>query len=74
MDSTFSTRLVRLRKEHNLTQKQAAAGMGLSEIGIQNFENCRRLPKFETLIKVADFFDVSADYLLGRSNNPARLP
>lgn len=69
----FANRIVELRKHHGLTQKQLATGLNLSEIGIQNYEGRRRKPAYDVLISLADFFDVSLDYLVGRSDNPQRL-
>lgn len=68
----FSKRLVLLRKSHNLTQKQLASELGLSEVGIQNYEGNRRKPAYDVLIALADYFDVSLDYLVGRSDDPQR--
>lgn len=68
----FPERLVLLRKSHNLTQKQLASDMQLSELAIQHYESQRRKPAFDVLISLADYFDVSLDYLVGRSDNPAR--
>lgn len=70
----YADRIVDLRKSHDLTQKQLAADTGLSEIGIRSYEGRYRKPAHDALISLADFFDVSIDYLVGRSNNPARLP
>lgn len=69
---SFSERLVLLRKSHNLTQKQLAADIQLSELAIQHYEAQRRKPAFDILMALADYFDVSLDYLVGRSNDPAR--
>ena len=69
---SFSERLVLLRKSHNLTQKQLAADIQLSELAIQHYEAQRRKPAFDILVALADYFDVSLDYLVGRSNDPAR--
>ena len=69
---SFSERLVLLRKSHSLTQKKLAAEMGLSELAIQNYESQRRKPAFDVLIALADYFDVSLDYLVGRSEDPRR--
>lgn len=69
---SFSERLVSLRKERGLTQKQLAAEMNISELAIQHYEAQRRKPAFDFLISLADFFDVSLDYLVGRSDDPAR--
>lgn len=66
----FSDRLVTLRKSHNLTQKQLAVEIKLSELAIQHYESQRRKPAFDALIALADFFDVSLDYLVGRTDNP----
>lgn len=68
----FQDRLIEIRRANNLTQKQLAAAVGLSEIGIQNYEGGRRKPAFDVLISLADYFDVSLDYLVGRSDDPAR--
>lgn len=67
---TFSERLVELRKVHHITQKQLAANLSLSEVGIQNYESGRRKPAYDVLLALADYFDVSLDYLCGRSDNP----
>ena len=68
----FPERLVSLRKERKLTQKELARELDLSEVGIQNYEGGRRKPAFAVLIALADYFDVSLDYLVGRSDDPAR--
>lgn len=68
----FPERLVTLRKYHNLTQKQLAEKLSLSEVGIQNYESGRRKPAFDMLIALADYFNVSLDYLVGRSDDPKR--
>lgn len=64
---TFSERLVQLRKEKNITQKQLANELNLSEVGIQNYEGERRKPAYDVLIALADYFDVSLDYLVGHT-------
>lgn len=65
---TFSERLVQLRKEKNITQRQLASALNLSEVGIQNYEGGRRKPAYDILLALADYFDVSLDYLCGRSD------
>ena len=69
---SFTERLVHIRKSKNLTQKQVSDALGLSEVGLQNYEAGRRKPAFDILIALADYFDVSLDYLVGRSDNPER--
>ena len=68
----FSERLRELRKARNLTQRQVFEAVGMSERGYQNHELAEREPNLTSLIKLADFFDVSIDYLVGRSDKPKR--
>ena len=67
----FSDRLKELRKLKGMTQKQMATQFEMTERNYQRLE-ANNSPSNETLIKFADYFDVSTDYLLGRSNNPTR--
>lgn len=67
---TFSERLVSLRKEKKITQKQLAIELNLSEVGIQNYEGGRRKPAYDVLIALAEYFQVSIDYLVGRTDKP----
>lgn len=66
----FLDRLLFLRKQHLITQRELAANLGLSEVAIQNYESGRRKPAFDVLLAIADYFDVSIDYLVGRTDNP----
>lgn len=66
----FNEHLKRLRQSHNITQKQLAEFIGASERGIQNYEIGVRKPTYDVLIALADYFNVSLDYLVGRSDNP----
>jgi len=68
----FSERLKELRKTRGLTQKQLAEETNASERGIQNYEIKARKPEHDALIALADYFDVSLDYLVGRSDDPTR--
>ena len=63
----FGTHLKMLRKSKNLTQKQLAENIGASESVIQNYELGTRKPTYDMLISLADYFDVSIDYLVGRN-------
>lgn len=65
---SFSERLLELRKTRNLTQKQVYEGVGMSMLGYQRYEYGEREPSFQKLIALADYFDVSLDYLVGRSD------
>lgn len=66
----FCERLRKVRADKGLSQAQAAAGIGMTEAGYQNYEVGRRLPTIEKLYALADFFEVSIDYLLGRVDHP----
>lgn len=60
-------RVGELRKKRNLTQKQLADIMGIDQTAISNWERGKVLPDNANLLKLANFFNVSLDYLLGRS-------
>lgn len=64
----FHERLKELRKERGETQIQLAAAIGVTSRQCQRFEAGVCLPGFETFLAVADHFDVSLDYLAGRSD------
>lgn len=61
-----------LRTSQNLTQKQLAEILQVSEVSLQRFEYGSARPSLDTLLALADFFNVSLDYLVGRSDNPKR--
>ncbi|MEJ6950822.1 cobalamin-dependent protein [Natronospora cellulosivora (SeqCode)] len=67
----FASRLKKLRKEKKLRQKDLAEELDLAQTTIANYEKNTRFPNQETLIQIAEFFDVSLDYLLGRSKKPS---
>ncbi|MBQ6797590.1 MAG: helix-turn-helix transcriptional regulator [Clostridia bacterium] len=61
-------RLRQLRKEKNLTQIGQQMQTGIEQALISKYEKGERIPPTETLICLADFFDVSVDYLLERTD------
>lgn len=65
--ATFGERVKELRNARGMTQRQMAAALGITERSYQRYEVLES-PSNENLIKMADFFDVSTDYLLGRTN------
>jgi transcriptional regulator with XRE-family HTH domain len=69
--SSFPERLVELRKSRSLTQKQLAEAIGAHERGIRFYEAGKKQPTLDSLMKLADYFDVSIDYLVGRSDDPS---
>ena len=62
----------KVRTEKGFTQKQVADGLGIAEQAYQRYEYGRTVPSATVLIALADFFDVSLDYLVGRSDDPSR--
>ncbi len=60
--------------QRNVTQKTVADAIGVAPRNVQNFEYGTTRPNLENAARLADFFNTSIDYLVGRSNNPARLP
>lgn len=69
---TFAERLKELRLSRNLTQKHVYEAVHMSPLGYQRYEYGDREPAYANLIALADFFDVSLDYLVGRSDDPTR--
>lgn len=68
----FKDHLRKIRKSHKSTQKQVAASVGVTERNYQDWEYGNIKPGFDALIALADYFDVSLDYLVGRSDDPTR--
>lgn len=64
----FAQRIKELRKERKKTQSEMAALLGIKLRAYQYYESATYYPEIPNLIKLADFFEVSTDYLLGRSN------
>lgn len=72
-------KLLEIRKKLNLTQIEVASPLGITVASYSRYERGEREPDFDTLIKLADFFKVSIDYILGRQESeelfaPAKLP
>lgn len=67
---TFSERLIYLRKERKISQKKIAEAIGMSEQAYQKYEYNKREPAYQKLIAIAEYFNVSIDYLVGRTENP----
>jgi len=64
----FGKRLRALRKKYKLTMKEFGEKFSLAESTISGYENGNRKPDMDILSKFADFFNVSTDYLLGRTD------
>ena len=63
-------RLKFLRKQKGISQIKLAIDLSMNQNGISRYENGMRQADYETLIKFADYFNVSIDYLLERTDNP----
>ena len=70
--SIFSDRIKYLKNQNNLLQKDIAAAIGVSLRAYQYYETDQREPTMSVLIALADYFNVSLDYLCGRSDDPKR--
>ena len=68
MKEILATRLRECRKAKGLTQMQAATLCDITEKAYQNYELMTREPRIEILVRIADLFDVSLDYLTGRTD------
>lgn len=60
-------KLKELRKSEKMTQRQLAEELGISRVNYTRYETDAARPDFETLIKIADFFDVSLDEIFERA-------
>ena len=63
-------RLKEIRKMRGITQLKLAMDLGLNQNSISRYENGEHEADYRTLISIADYFNVSIDYLLERTDNP----
>lgn len=66
----FNRRINNLRGKSGLTQKELSARLGMARTTYSGYENGAREPDHQTLQKFADYYDVTIDYLLGRTDDP----
>lgn len=64
----FGTVLNELRKNHGLTQAELGSKVGLSKAVVSKYENGLGYPSFDVLIRIANYFGVTTDYMLGIAN------
>lgn len=69
MSTSITARLSQLRREKGVSQKEAAAGLGISQALLSHYENGIRECGLDFLCRAADYYNVTADYLLGRSES-----
>ena len=68
MNHMFGKRLKNLRLERNLTQAEVSEMLGFTSQTVANYECGKREPRIAELILLADYFEVSIDYLVGRAS------
>ena len=74
VNSIFAQRFYQLFKSKNITQDTLASYLGVSRQMIALYYKDKSVPSYEILIKIADYFDVTTDYLLGRTDDPSPKP
>lgn len=72
--ANLQERLKLLRKERHMTQTQVAEHLKQTPRAYQYYEAGTNIPEFSKLVALADLFDVSVDYLIGRSETRERQP
>ena len=70
MDRSFPEILSALRREKSINQRTAAADLGISQALLSHYENGAREPGLQFVCRACDYYGVSADYLLGRTDQP----
>ena len=73
MQRTFHETLATLRREKGMSQRQVAARLGISQALLSHYENGAREPGLDFVCRVCEYYGVTADYLLGRSDTPGVL-
>ena len=71
MGQGFSENMSALRKQAGLSQRKAAADLHISQALLSHYENGAREPRLEFVCRACDYYGVSADYLLGRTESDA---
>ena len=62
-----------LRKEYGISQQRLAEALGISQPSINKYENHNIEPEIELLIRMADYFNTSVDYLIGHTDIPRKI-
>ena len=70
MSSDFSRCLSLLRQEKGISQRAAAKDLGISQALLSHYENGAREPGLDFVVRVCDYYGVTADFLLGRTSEP----
>ena len=70
MKEIVAKRLRECRRKAGYTQMQAAVYSDITEMAYVNYEAASRLPKLDILVRIADMYKISLDYLAGRTDDP----
>ena len=70
LGDNMQNRLKELRKRRGYSQISLQMQTGIEQSLLSKFENGERIPPTETLLRLADFYNVSMDYIMGRTDNP----
>ena len=70
----MKTRIKELREDRDLTQKELSSYLNISQVAYSYYEINKRGVPLEILVKLADFYDTSIDYLVGRTNELKPYP
>lgn len=66
----IGNRIALLREKQGMTQEELSIKLDISRASLSHYEKNRREPDYDTLLKIANYFKVSIDYLLGRTQDP----
>ncbi|WP_159882543.1 helix-turn-helix domain-containing protein [Paenibacillus puerhi] len=66
----IGNRIAALREKQAMTQEELSIKLDISRASLSHYEKNRREPDYDTLVKIANFFKVSIDFLLGRTEDP----
>jgi len=69
--SKFAVNMGKLRREKGLSQRQAAAELGISQALLSHYETDAREPKLDFVVRVCDYYSVTTDFILGRTKERA---
>ncbi|GAA4839386.1 hypothetical protein GCM10023310_16490 [Paenibacillus vulneris] len=69
----YGERIASLREKHSLTQEGLSNKLGITRASLSHYENNRREPDYDTIVSIANLFNVSIDYLIGRTDDPHRV-
>ena len=70
MSKAFAENIGRLRRGSGLSQREVSGGLGISQALLSHYENGAREPGLDFVVRVCDYYGVTADFLLGRTSEP----